>query len=128
MKPSEQLERLLSHSTQYGMLEPAWIASLAEAVEEHETTRAIPLQQLRAIYRVRAKINKNNGDPIAGFDELLRQMDAMDDEPICISSFLTPAGRFIAFTDATASKLVGILFTPTDKIVPMRTFQNAQSA
>ncbi|MGI4790739.1 MAG: hypothetical protein ACRYFS_18060 [Janthinobacterium lividum] len=128
MKSSQEIERLLSCSVQQGMLEPEWIASLADAVEEHETTRAIPLQQLRGIYRVRAKINKNNGSPITGFDELLRQMDAMDDEPICISSFLTSAGRFIAFTDATASKLVGILFTPTDKIAPIRTFHNAQSA
>ena len=128
MKLSEQIKNLLTASAQSASSMFDYVSLFDKAVEEHRSTRTIPLTELRDIYRVRAQINRNNGSPIIGFDDLLHRMDAMTDEQVYISVFLAPAGRFIFFTDMSIEKLVGILFKPANELQHEQTMQERLSS
>lgn len=91
----------------------SWLARVetdSNRFEVRETERAIPTENVRRIYTVRARINEAYGRPIFGFEELLRCLANTNAEGVVIHLMEDFCGRqYFVFSDPGINELLGIL-------------------
>lgn len=78
-----------------------------------EATRPIALQEIKDIYRARARRNESMGKPIQGFTELLAGLCKYSGESIVIYTLDSKQGPYKVFTDEARTEIIGILKLPT---------------
>jgi len=77
-----------------------------------DPTPTIALQQVRDIYRQRARHIERTGYPIHGFPELVKGLEAFTRDSITIFNVRFNSGDYAVFADPTLSELAGILKFP----------------
>lgn len=72
-------------------------------------------KHLLDIYEMRAKFEteRKNNPHVFGYETMLGNFRKTKHEHICISSFTTEVGSFIAFSDFGKTDLIGVLFSTT---------------
>lgn len=75
-------------------------------------TRPVSIQQIRSIYRLRAKRNEQNGNRIQGFAELIAGLDSENADEVVIYSWQADQTMFSVFTNAELTKVIGVLRFP----------------
>lgn len=74
--------------------------------------KSVPKMKIRGIYSVRSEINKSRGEPIKGFNLLLRNLDFTKSENVSIHEVADNDFEYIIFTDPNIDELLGILRIP----------------
>lgn len=116
MNMKAQVKRLLMHNQENFSTSPD-LALFDVEESDFDSTRPLPIKQIKDIYGVRAQINQRKGSPILGFEELLGSLEVSDEECICVHSLTKSNHQLcVVFTDASLKKVFGVLTWPTSKL------------
>lgn len=111
MQRIERLKKLVNDakkSNDYVWLENAQWQEISTLVRAKN--KIIPIQSIKDIYSVRGKINKQRGNPIKGFEALLRNLEITKTEVIGIHRMTDVDGhQYLIFTDPNIDELIGVL-------------------
>lgn len=77
-----------------------------------DVTGPIPLQQVRDIYKQRARHIERTGYPVAGFPELVSGLEAFSGDAVAVFQVHFDTGDYVVFADPPLSELAGVLKFP----------------
>ena len=79
------------------------------ALSSVKTTSLLPLQHVKRVSEIRAKLNLRDQDLVKGFDNLLEALNTMSDEPVKIHVFESKGRVLEVFTNSSLTILLGVL-------------------
>jgi len=112
-----RIRYLLENS--FGSRENPWISKLeAEKVILHVAVEhGIPLDGAKDIFSRRGRRNQKLGNPISGFEYLLKNLDSTNVQTILIHEMVDNNEReYRIFTDPEITKLIGLLKFPKERL------------
>ena len=110
MCKDQKLKTLIKRSEQLD--EFRWLSAVGLPTAEDVTPAVMePLstESVRTIYLRRSKLNKIRGEPINGFEYLLKKLSTTTVDKVCIHALFKSGNKYLVFTDPAISELLGIL-------------------
>ncbi len=98
---------LLSLLQQYQEALPCWETSTQ--ITRSHCTRPIRTEEVKTIYRSRARLNMMNNGPLQGYDKLLSELDVYSEDKIVICTLNNEMQSCIVFVNPSMTNLVGVL-------------------
>jgi hypothetical protein len=115
MSSNTLLEDLLLKNSSRDLARRCLNALSKQTSADYKSTRPVPLNEIRDIYSRRARLNKKRNGPVEGFDELIPALNVESEDSIVVHGFETDQEAFTIFTNASMTRLIGVLISQIKK-------------
>ena len=106
---ANQLEKLLHANSEDKNIRACLDAFTDKALLTLKSTGLLPIAHVRRVSRIRAKRSSERRDLVDGFDSLLAALETDIEDSVQIHIFEAQHTVFEIFTNASATKLLGVL-------------------
>lgn len=105
----EQLKELLQSQNMGDVLTLGCLDALNNESLTITSTAPVPLEEIRDIYTVRAKIDEKRGSRVIGYKELIPKLCSERSEAVTVHVIETSKQNYLVFTTPSMTRLIGIL-------------------